>query len=192
MMPTYDSDDDDRCNENETLTNGYSSSSSSDSPIFDMLDALILCFDVTNSSSLSNLSEWLHLFSHYSIDCENVPILVVGNKADLTEKRCIETKEGRIFCQKLINPHIFKEISCKNECSEEVKHMFVELARQCITKQSSILHLMSSDSASTTHCKPIFKRRSLRSTGVCVKTCATNLCAKNKDYTDDPPFCVVL
>ena len=47
---------------------------------------MVFVFDVSNTKSLSSLSDWLKIFKEY----QEAPGVVVGNKIDLTAARYIE------------------------------------------------------------------------------------------------------
>jgi len=80
---------------------------------------IILVYDVTRRDSFSHLKSWLD-------ECklnadENVTILVVGNKCDLTEKRQVTEKEGKEFAEE--HKLLFLESSAKT--SENVERAFI-------------------------------------------------------------------
>jgi small GTP-binding protein len=80
--------------------------------------AAIILYDITNKSSLRDLSKWCQEIREYS---GNIPILLVGNKLDLPEQREIsaeyisQLKEQYMLMQTL-------EISAKT--GENVEEMF--------------------------------------------------------------------
>jgi len=54
-------------------------------------ECLLLCFAVNNADSLSNIrTKWAVLIAHF---CPDVPVLLVGCKADIREKRKEKEKE---------------------------------------------------------------------------------------------------
>jgi len=55
---------------------------------FRKIDGGIFVFDITNKASLTILGEWLKKFNQ-----KNIPIIVVGNKADLKKQRSISDEE---------------------------------------------------------------------------------------------------
>jgi len=90
---------------------------------------VILCYDITDRTSFSKLSNWLgeiHKFAK-----EDVVILLVGTKADLNTKREVSTQEGQDFAN-AHNMH-FLETSAKNNLG--VTQAFMELATTVVTKQ---------------------------------------------------------
>eukprot|EP01084_Bolivina_argentea_P242637 406991_1 len=155
--------------------------------LFESIDALILVYDVTDHASLSSLDAWMQCVADYTMDSESIPILIIGNKTDLSEERCVSYKEGRKFCHHMVQTHkLFKEISAKNG-DKEVTDMFTALARMCIDKDYEILQWISSDSVCSAHAlsdykPPTYKRtKTRRSNDFFVKTCAHNVCSKQKE-----------
>ena len=61
-------------------------------------DAALVIFDLTNSTSLSNVEGWLR--EYFSANKKNQPpVLLVGNKADLIDDRQIGLKQIRQFLE---------------------------------------------------------------------------------------------
>lgn len=85
----------------------------------------IFIYDITDTSSLKNLDEWLKIFKKRKRNV-NLPILMVGNKADLQEKRKITNKHAsKLASVKSLIGAI--EISALN--SEEVRDLFINFTR---------------------------------------------------------------
>ena len=57
-------------------------------------DLVIGVFDLCNSESFFSLEGWVQDARHYVN--ENVPILIVGNKVDLSAKRVVDEKTARV------------------------------------------------------------------------------------------------
>lgn len=53
----------------------------------------LLVYDVTNRKSFSNLER--HWFTEVYQSCGRIPLILLGNKADLEELRAISSEEGR-------------------------------------------------------------------------------------------------
>ena len=86
----------------------------------------VFLFDITKKSSLERLDEWLEAIREYNPD---IPVVVVGNKTDLQEKRfmgpmdSIEYAHDR-FCKAYI------EISAKTGRKVEIAfHMVVQILK---------------------------------------------------------------
>ena len=63
-------------------------------------DACILAFDITQGESFSHLQTWLHEFA---LQAGKKDIVVVGNKADLQEKRQVFVSGVKRFCQENVS-----------------------------------------------------------------------------------------
>lgn len=60
-------------------------------------NAAILAFDTTRFQSLKNLPEWVDIIRNNAGD---VPIVLVGTKVDVEEKRTVKAHEGEEFAKK--------------------------------------------------------------------------------------------
>lgn len=79
-------------------------------------DAVCLCFDITERRSFDNLESWRQLFFQHSrtADPQQVPMLVLGNKADLDEQRQVRAEEARRWCRERGNLQ-YLEVSAKDD-----------------------------------------------------------------------------
>jgi hypothetical protein len=71
----------------------------------------ILVYDMTNRETFQQLTHW-----HQTI-CElfpKIPILLIGNKCDLTDLREVTTHEAQLFAEKYSIP-FFAEVSAKHD-----------------------------------------------------------------------------
>ncbi len=57
-------------------------------------NAAILAFDTTRFQSVKNLPEWVEIIRK---NAGNIPIVVVGTKTDLEDKRTVKREEGETF-----------------------------------------------------------------------------------------------
>lgn len=71
---------------------------------------VVLCYDTTNITSFYNIVKWMDEIKKEC--CNNVVIMLVGTKNDLTTKRQVAYKEARIFADK--HNMLFCETSAKN------------------------------------------------------------------------------
>jgi Ras-related protein Rab-1A len=85
---------------------------------------IIIVYDVTDQVSWFNVKQWLQEIERYA--CENVNKLLVGNKADLTSKRAVDTNTAKEYADSLGIPFI--ETSAKN--STNIEKAFVMMARE--------------------------------------------------------------
>ncbi|XP_057215036.1 ras-related protein Rab-26 isoform X2 [Triplophysa rosa] len=78
--------------------------------------ALLLLYDVTNKSSFDNIQAWLteiHEFAH-----QNVVIMILGNKADVSHERVVKREEGEKLAKEFGVP--FMETSAKSGLNVEL------------------------------------------------------------------------
>ena len=68
-----------------------------------------MVYDISKRTSFDNLTRWMVEVTD-SV-APDLPILVVGNKCDLQFERCIDTREGEQYAQKLNK--LFIETSAK-------------------------------------------------------------------------------
>ena len=85
----------------------------------------LIVFDVTNRKSFENVSHWLEEVNNH---CENIPLLLVGNKIDLEDQREVSSEEGKVLAKKLGLP--FFETSAKT--GELVTKCFTLLAKEMV------------------------------------------------------------
>jgi len=84
-----------------------------------------IVFDVTNRKSFENVSLWLEEVQKH---CENIPLLLIGNKIDLEDQREVSSEEGEALAKKLGLP--FFETSAKT--GELVTKCFTMLAKEMV------------------------------------------------------------
>jgi len=85
---------------------------------------IIVVYDVTDKVSFNNVKQWLGEIDRYA--CQSVNKLLVGNKADLTEKKVVEFNEAKEFADSL--GISFLETSAKS--SQNVEEAFLMMTRQ--------------------------------------------------------------
>jgi Ras-related protein Rab-7A len=93
-------------------------------------DACILVYDVTRERSFLSIDKWREEFlinSHRDSDC---PMLVIGNKIDLSDERVISLNRAEKWCRDVNIPHI--ETSAK-ECLN-VEMAFITVAKDAISR----------------------------------------------------------
>eukprot|EP00753_Platysulcus_tardus_P002838 PLAT11949.1.p1 GENE.PLAT11949.1~~PLAT11949.1.p1 ORF type:complete len:206 (+),score=98.11 PLAT11949.1:846-1463(+) len=83
---------------------------------------IIVVYDVTDLESFNNVKQWLHEIDRYA--CEGVNKLLVGNKADLVEKKDVSTEAAEEFASSLSIP--FLETSAKT--ATNVEKAFMKMA----------------------------------------------------------------
>ena len=73
-------------------------------------DGIILVYDITYKISFENLNKWLKDINE---NAKGLPIVLIGNKTDLEEKREVSKEEGNEFAKKINEEIEFYEASCK-------------------------------------------------------------------------------
>merc|ERR1719461_2733204 len=73
-------------------------------------DACVLCYDITDPKSFTNLEMWMQEFTEATdIDKDKFPFIVLGNKADKPEEeRQIEKSKAEAWCKGKNNIPIFE------------------------------------------------------------------------------------
>jgi small GTP-binding protein len=72
-------------------------------------DGLLLMYDITKQDSFDAINKWIENIKDEKGD--NFPLVLVGNKCDLTEERVIQKEEGQKLAED--NGFSFIETSCK-------------------------------------------------------------------------------
>ena len=78
-------------------------------------DGILLMYDITDDTSFKEISNWIE--SVNEAKGKDFPILLIGNKVDLEEKRKVSKKEGEEKAKK--NGYLFMETSCKDNINIE-------------------------------------------------------------------------
>jgi len=85
---------------------------------------ILVVFAVSDKVSFNNVKQWLGEIDRYA--CQSVNKLLVGNKADLTEKKVVEYNEAKEFADTL--GISFLETSAKS--AQNVEEAFLTMTRQ--------------------------------------------------------------
>jgi Ras-related protein Rab-1A len=85
---------------------------------------IIVVYDVTDKVSFNNVKQWLGEIDRYA--CQSVNKLLVGNKADLVEKKVVEYNEAKQFADSL--GISFLETSAKS--AQNVEEAFLTMTKQ--------------------------------------------------------------
>jgi Ras-related protein Rab-6A len=88
-------------------------------------NAAIAVYDVTSRESLHALPEWIISVKDV---CGNIPIIIVGNKADLVEERAVLRSDAEILADRFTC--MYEEASAKT--GESVEKLFENIARSCL------------------------------------------------------------
>jgi small GTP-binding protein len=90
--------------------------------------AVILCYDITSRKSFANLDHWIKEIRN---NCEeNIPVILVGNKADLEERRSVRTDEALLNAK--AREFYFMEVSALTNDDLCVNKAFEVILRQAL------------------------------------------------------------
>lgn len=88
-------------------------------------DAILLVYDITNKESFDTIKNY-YCEKINELCKKNIPIILLGNKTDIKEKREVEEAEG--IALSISNNYKFKETSClKNENVADAFETLIEL-----------------------------------------------------------------
>ena len=74
-------------------------------------NGIIFVYDITNRESFNQLRNWIKNVKN-KINLDEIPFIIFGNKLDLSEKRMVDSEEGKTLADKLSCS--FYETSAKN------------------------------------------------------------------------------
>lgn len=86
---------------------------------------VIIVFDVTNKMSFNNIKQWIDEVDEFATE-SNLPRILVGNKADLTDRREVEFETAEEFARQNSIPYIETSVIGKSN----IKEAFLELVRR--------------------------------------------------------------
>lgn len=99
-------------------------------------DGGIFMFDITRYSSMKNIDDWLSFFKQGAIKKQlKIPIIMVGGKLDLNEKRSVTTEDA-INVSKSHNLHGY--IECSSKSGENVDEVFELITRKMMENAGMI------------------------------------------------------
>jgi Ras-related protein Rab-10 len=88
----------------------------------------MLVYDVTQARSFENINKWLRNIDDHASD--DVVKMIIGNKCDMDDKRCITRARGEALAREHAIP--FLETSAKNNIN--IEKAFFEMARLILKK----------------------------------------------------------
>ena len=90
---------------------------------------IILAYDCTSEESFNNVRNWVKQIEQHAN--QNVEKVLIGNKADLTDKKLIDTTEG----QKLADEYNMAFFETSARSGMNVRESFYHIAKQIKDKQ---------------------------------------------------------
>ncbi|UCC21304.1 MAG: GTP-binding protein [Promethearchaeota archaeon] len=97
-------------------------------------DGGIFMFDITRYSSINDINDWLSIFEYFGSKSENrIPIIMVGGKSDLEEKRSVDSDVALRLSEKL-NLHGYFE--CSSKTGYNVEEIFEFIAKKILKNTS--------------------------------------------------------
>jgi len=93
-------------------------------------DGGIFMFDTTRYSSIRDIDDWLAIFEYFISESKaTIPIIMVGGKIDLVDKKSIETEEAMELSNKY---GLYGYFECSSKTGENVEEIFKFLANKMI------------------------------------------------------------
>ncbi len=96
-------------------------------------EAAFIVFDLTRRESFENVKSWHKEISNL-IEEKNIPIVIIGNKSDLSEQRLISTEEGEVLA-KSFSENASSYIETSALTGNNVKDAFELIAYHYIVKR---------------------------------------------------------
>ncbi|NVM18322.1 MAG: GTP-binding protein [Candidatus Lokiarchaeota archaeon] len=91
-------------------------------------DGGIFMFDITRYTSVKNIDDWLSIFEKNVREKEKqIPIIMVGGKLDLQEKRSVETEDAIVLSEKYNLQSYFE---CSSKTGDKVEDIFESVTRK--------------------------------------------------------------
>jgi small GTP-binding protein len=93
-------------------------------------DGGIFMYDTTRFSSLGQIRDWLSIFEYFIAEEEiKIPIIMVGGKIDLEDKRSIPTEEAEELSKTFDLKGYFE---CSSKTGDNVEDIFTYIAQKMV------------------------------------------------------------
>ena len=97
-------------------------------------DGGIFMFDTTRYSTIKDISDWLSIFEYFVSESKaTIPIIMVGGKIDLIDKRSVEAEEA-LELSRYYNLQGYFE--CSSKTGNKVEEIFESVAKKMIENAS--------------------------------------------------------
>ena len=94
-------------------------------------DGILLIYDITNEKSFDSVKNWAkQMIEEYN---DSKPMILIGNKTDLEDNRCISKEQGEEFAKSCLSGINFYETSCKT--GDNVNKALEDLVKQVYKKK---------------------------------------------------------
>ncbi|OMJ95694.1 hypothetical protein SteCoe_753 [Stentor coeruleus] len=88
-------------------------------------DACVIVFDITSSKTFDSVSNWIdEIQFHIGYD-RKIPMLVIGNKLDLNEKRVVNSQKAKQWCEE----HGIMYYECSAMTGQNIEEAFINLVK---------------------------------------------------------------
>ncbi len=99
-------------------------------------DGGIFMYDITRYTSVKNIDDWLSIFEKNARDKQiNIPIVMVGGKLDLQEKRSVETEDAVELSEK---HNLQGYYECSSKTGDNVEEIFESITRKMMKSTNLI------------------------------------------------------
>ena len=96
----------------------------------------IFMYDITRYTSVKNVADWLSIFEKNAANQQiDIPIVMVGGKLDLQEKRSVETEDAIELSEKY---NLQGHYECSSKSGEKVEEVFEFITRKMMESTNLI------------------------------------------------------
>ena len=90
----------------------------------------IFMYDITRHSSIENVENWLEVFKKsFESRFIDIPLIMVGGKMDLEEKRVISNEEGNEMAKRF---NFYEFIECSSKTGENIERIFRSISQKML------------------------------------------------------------